>query len=244
MRVRIERRTVRLLAALLLGVGATQAVVGAPHLAYATGNTWSVNGATGTNPATCPTTTPYTFKTIGRAIQCATGGDMISIAGASGSFNGVYCEQIVVDKSLTLQAQSLTNKPTIDGGHGTSTCPAGMPQQSVVTVGDANNTTITVTLLGLVIQNGEGSINSNVFNAPGQGGGIYIHNGVTISLKNSTVRNNTGCTSSCSSGAGGGVFNLGTLTVTNSSVTGNYACNPGCNSLAVAAAAASPAATR
>ena len=51
-------------------------------------------------------------------------------------------------------------------------------------------------------------------NADGEGGGI--NNAGTLTLTNSTVRDNTAL-------AGGGIFNQGTLTLTNSTVSGNAA---------------------
>lgn len=195
-------------------------------------STYYVNGDPSIGKATNTCLSPSSAcLTITQALGKATSGDVIDIAGSDNNFKGVYCEQITIDTSLTLQAQSPTNKPAIDGGHGGSSCPAGMPQHSVVTVGDTKGTTMTVVLLRLIIQNGDGLINTNFANAPGEGGGIFVFSGVTMSLTDSTVRYNAGCTAGCSSGTGGGIYSSGNLTLTNSSVTDNFACNPGCNGL-------------
>jgi hypothetical protein len=56
----------------------------------------------------------------------------------------------------------------------------------------------------------------------GQGGGVRVQAGATLTLVNSTVRNNTAQGSS-TNGSGGGIYNAGTLDLRGDTITGNTA---------------------
>ncbi len=151
---------------IMLLAGAVGSASGVRGIALAAASSYYVNGNGGadTNNTTCSQAAPC--LTIGHAISAASSapGSTIYIAGASGGFNGIYCEQITIDASLTLQALSSANPPAIDGGSplpGGGTNPCGSvsgdaPGHSVLSVGNGSNTP-TVILQGLIIQNGDAS---------------------------------------------------------------------------------------
>lgn len=195
---------------------------------YVNGSYANSTGCTAASP--CQTITDaLSVATIDTSVTT------ITIAGANNAggktFAGTYCEQIVVDNSLTLEASDAAQPPVIDGGHGSSHCAAGMPQQSVVTVGDSSSASVTVTLQGVTIQNGDASNNPEDqygYDRPGLGGGIFAYPGVHLSLIHTNVRDNIACNlyGPCySAGEGGGIYaQSGTLTLANSTVSDNTAC--------------------
>ncbi|GEM_PF-1132412 len=194
----------------------------------------------------------------GGAITKAPPDSIVNVAGSDtssgGSFNGVYCEQITIDESLTLQALSLSNPPTVDGGAplpggGTNPCASvggDVPGHSVVTVGDSGWSGMKVTLQGLIVRNGDASSNppspcpgaSGWICGLGQGGGIFVYKGVALSVMRTTATGNTacaqaGCTHPYVSGegqaltpGGGGIFleSGSELRLMDSTVSDNIGC--------------------
>jgi Fibronectin type III domain/MBG domain (YGX type) len=213
--------------ALTMLITAFTGSVGAPRIALASGNTLYVDGSVSSSGSDC--SNPITpCKTITDALNQAStnsGITTVDIAGASSSFNGVYCEQPTINRSLTLQADAAGNPPTIDGAAGTnnpcSTVPGDAPGHSVVTVGNGSNSP-TVTLSHVTIQHGDDS------GGNGAGGGLSVNSGATLNVIASAITASTGNSSSCAppnpcSGVGGGIVNSGTLTLANSTVSGNQA---------------------
>jgi hypothetical protein len=190
---------------------------GAVHT-VAAATTFYVNGdpTIGSDTNNC-TSASTPCLTITAAIGKAAAGDRILIAGQDKKFDGVYCEQLVIGISLTLEAQHSTNPPVIDGGGSGSSCTKETAGQSVVTVGGSSSAPV-VTLAGLIIQHGDASQESLA------GGGIL--NFGTLTVSDSTISGNVACSSGCGSGGlGGGIANGGTLTVSDSTISDNVACS-------------------
>lgn len=151
-----------------------------------------VHAATVTVTSTADTagTCPHpTDCTLRTALAAAAPGDTIQFA-VSGT--------ILLGSTLTL-----TKDVTIQGPGAASLALDGQNARRVFSV----NSGVTATISGLTIQHGRA--------AGGDGGGI--HNEGTLTVANSTIRENTAFT------LGGGIYNTnnGTLTVTNSTVSGN-----------------------
>ncbi len=128
------------------------------------------------------------------------------------ALNGQTCtlstgSEIVVTKSLTLDASSLPSGLTIDGGTGTN---------RLFTVDSGQS----LTLRGLTLTggNGGGVISS------GYGGAIY-NDGGTLTLTQCTLTGNSA--SDSASDSGGAIYNSGTLTLTQCTLSGNSATNDG-----------------
>src|SRR5678815_2264022 len=133
--------------------------------------------------------------------------------------------ELVIDKSITINGPG-SNMLTVARSSGTFRIFNVMPDH-------------TVTIAGLTITNGSGNgggvfndhatltINSCVVaNNAGlnQGGGIYNGSGASLTILNSTVRNNTVAPQQRGGGgAGGGIANNATLTIENSLITANRA---------------------
>lgn len=146
-------------------------------------STWYV-APTGSDASDC-LTAATACKTVTGAIAKSSNADTIIIAA------GIYLEQLIISKSLTLI-----------GAGSTTTIIDGDRAGRVVTI-DA--TTAVVSLNALTVRNGNVGILS--------GGGIY--NGGTLTVTDSTIRDN-----SAGSG-GGGIRNNGDLTLVNSNVISN-----------------------
>ena len=127
-----------------------------------------------------------------QALADASSGDTIVIP--TGTYTLTLGSELTINKSLTLTG----------AGSGETIIQAAASSDEAasrvfnITGGD-------VAISSVTIRHG---------NADGEGGGI--NNAGTLTLTNSTVRDNTAL-------AGGGIFNQGTLTLTNSTVSGNAA---------------------
>lgn len=194
-----HRRASRLAIVLLLsalGVVPTMAEAGSAHAA---GLTFSVNGATGSDPATPGACQSTSFKTVGAALACvssdsppASNPDTITVA------PGTYSEHLQISANVNLAGSS--GKSVLDGGN----------SGPVVYV----NSGYSLSLSGVTIQHGLGAAC-----APGNidsgGGGICNLGALTVS--NSTISNNVGAE------FGGALFNWGTATLINTTVSNNSA---------------------
>ncbi|MGI8689692.1 MAG: choice-of-anchor Q domain-containing protein [Thermomicrobiales bacterium] len=200
---------VMLLVALVLPIG--------PNL-IARAATVNVNGATGTDSATCGTNVSP-CKTIGYAVGKAANGDTITIAAGTYNESGINVAAAV---TITGAGQDVT---TIDGAGGT------LP---VLLINNAGNTAIS----GVTVQhgsvsgggNGGGILNNGALtlsestvtgNQAFNGGGIANYHG-TLTLTNSTVTGNQAVGYNGTPGDGGGIFNdSGTVILQASVVSGN-----------------------
>jgi parallel beta-helix repeat protein len=130
-------------------------------------------------PRVLNTTTEATYTTIQAAINAALAGDTLIVCPAT------YYENIIFDnKNITLQSTDPSNPSTVE-----ATIIRGTASDSVVKFigGD------TSTLEGFKIANGNAI----------QGGGIYITNSSSPTIKNNTITGNTAIL------AGGGIFVFG-----------------------------------
>jgi hypothetical protein len=194
------------MALILLGLVPSMASTGR---VLAAGMTFTVNGATGSDPAVVGTCQATPFKTVGAVLACvnqdnttAASPDTISIAA------GTYDEHNL-DVNAYVSIQGTAGVTTIDA----------QQQGRVMTVEPG----VTVSIDGLTITNGLGC--SSLF-CQALGGGI--ENGGTLTISNSTVSTNTACSGSFCRGAGEGISNFfGTLTISNSTVSTNTACSDG-----------------
>jgi predicted outer membrane repeat protein len=202
----------RLLVISLFGLLALVPVLTGTGLARAAGGnaTYTVNGATGTDPATLGTCQSTPFKTIGAALACVNGdGTTAATPDTITTSSGTYHEHgLDVNANVAIQAQG---GATIDA----------QQQGRVMTVESG----VTVSISGLTITNGLGAdnagaidsfgtlnITSSTFsnNAATWGGAIYNHSG-TLSITSSTLSGNS------SSSLGGSIYSgFGTLTITDS----------------------------
>ncbi len=122
---------------------------------------------------------------------------------------------LILTQSATITGPG-ANLLTISGGS------TGINSYSGVTIFVVNSG-VTASISGLTIADGNASGGPAALN---NGGGIYIHNGGTLTVSNSTISGNT--TGGGPSGnQGGGIFNGGTLTVSNSTISGNTATGSG-----------------
>jgi predicted outer membrane repeat protein len=169
----------------------------------------------------------YGSGSLRQAIVDASAGDIISIA-----VNGTISTQsaLSINKSLTIQgpgAANLTISRDPNAGY-----------YSVIYIDSA----VDLSLQGIKITNGTGTdINGAYY-----GGAIYVSNGSSLLLNNSTISGNgtpsygfgggiygqgtisitdseiSGNRANGSSAIGGGIYNVGTLTITNSTISGNF----------------------
>jgi CSLREA domain-containing protein len=153
------------------------------------------------------------------AIIAASAGDIITFADDVATVT-LTSAQLTIDKDLT-----------IDGG-------AGVTIQRDDTAGDFRIFEIIgsdVTLDRLTIRNGSATNGGGIYNdgtvtvtnstirdntATGSGGGIA--NDGTVTVTSSTIRDNT-ATGSAATGSGGGIANSGDMTVTSGTISGNIA---------------------
>jgi hypothetical protein len=153
----------------------------------------SGNDSGGTNDCTSPSSP---CKTIQNAVNHSSTGDLIELG------PGTYFENVAVSQSVTIQGDSISGS-TVNGNNAAS----------VFTVGS-----VTATLIGLTITNGNASDPSE-----NQGGGIQTFG--VLKVVGCTITGNR-ATSLTQVGRGGGIFNQGGpngLTVINSTITGNSA---------------------
>lgn len=141
--------------------------------------------SSGDLPGICPSSFACTLR---QAIVSTFAGDVIEFA------------PLITTVAITTDATlSLNNSITIDGGNRVTITGNGNTSVFVVEPGAS------VQLIGLTIQDGDATL----------GGGIYVSEGGTLALNNSTVTSNT------ASFAGAGIFNDGTATLTNSTFSAN-----------------------
>jgi predicted outer membrane repeat protein len=141
--------------------------------------------SSGDVPGTCPSSFACTLR---QAIVSTFAGDVIEFGPL------ITTVTITTDSPL-----SLNNSITIDGANRVTITGNGNTSLFVVESGAS------VQLTGLTIQDGAATL----------GGGIYVSEGGTLALNNSTVTSNT------ASFAGAGIFNDGTATLTNSTFSAN-----------------------
>lgn len=186
---------------------------------------WYVNGINGSDSDPCTTPTSA-CKTIGHAISLAVSGDSIVVAAAT------YSENLTITSSLTLIGSSAATT-IIDGG----------ARGTVIAISSA---TADVVISQFTIQNGKPSgiynfgnlelidstVRNNVvqYQLPfGRGGGIRNVSSGVMTIRNSTIANNSvhvGCykTFPYCVASGGGISNEGfggQVAIINSTLTGN-----------------------
>jgi len=147
-------------------------------------------------------TAPIVYVTPKARIQ---GG--VTLASSGGTVNiaaGTYKENVKIDKSLT-----------VNGAGATQTIVDGNKAGSVFTVGK-NNPKVDVTLAGMTIRGGTGSLIKTVYGTTGVcGGGVLNYGKLTVT--DSIIQGNT------AQFLGGGIYNVGTLNVLKSTISGNTA---------------------
>ncbi|QUH22333.1 hypothetical protein HYG87_00400 [Methanobacterium alkalithermotolerans] len=165
----------------------------------------------------------YPYLTIGKGITS------VSVDGTVNVADGVYQEQLIIDKNVNLVGQSQENtildgantkRPlTIDTGVTVSislfTIRNGRATGSYAYGGGILNTG-NLTLDKCTIKNNQA--NPNTFYGSSYGGGI--HNSGNLTLKGSTVEYNTGTGYYT---YGGGIHNWGTMTIEDSTIQYNQA---------------------
>ena len=137
-------------------------------------------------------------------IDRATSGDTITIS------PGVFNENLVIDKSLTLKGAGSTESGTIVDGKKSG---------SVLTIGKVDPN-IDVYLKDMLIRNGFGTLDYNKI----LGGGIL--NKGTLTVDHCTIQNNgyqANYWDSSPKTLGGGIYSSGDLTVTDSTISNNLA---------------------
>jgi predicted outer membrane repeat protein len=133
--------------------------------------------------------------------------DGVTLASFGGVVNisaGTYKENVKIDKSLT-----------VNGAGAAQTIVDGNKTGSVFTVGK-NNRNAVVTLAGMAIQGGSGSLIKTAYGTTGVcGGGVLNYGRLTVT--DSIIQENT------AQFLGGGIYNVGTLNVLGSTISGNTA---------------------
>jgi hypothetical protein len=133
--------------------------------------------------------------------------DGVTLASSGGTVNiaaGTYKENVKIDKSLT-----------VNGAGATQTIVDGNKAGSVFTLGK-NNPKVDVTLSGMTIQGGSGSLIRTAYGTTGVcGGGVLNYGRLTVT--DSIIQGNT------AKFLGGGIYNVGTLDVLGSTISGNTA---------------------
>lgn len=188
------QRGIVFMGAIVLGVALAGLMLWGASAAPRTGAaaTYCVNG-TGTG---CDASLDGCFATIQQAINAASPGDTLFVAG--GTYTGSGGRVASIDKSLS-----------IDGGYD-ATCSQHDPEiyetvldgQGLSSVISVTNTGGDVFLRWLTVQNGNGSGNCGI---GGCGGGVYVLSS-GFRLGHSVVRQNTGGTAPDVSGQGGGIY--------------------------------------
>ena len=231
-RFRTDRRWLvgLLLVGLLLPVMAVH-IVGAATI--------NVNGATGTDSATCGAG-GSPCKTIGYAVVTRAGnGDAINVAA------GTYTESVTFAKPVTITGAG-QNATKIDGGNA----------NQVLHI----NTGANVAIHKVAVQNGNGGPGGGIYNGgtllltdaivvtntgTASGGGFFNDGAATLNLKNVAISGNkaktgagiyndgtatldtTTINGNAASDSGGGIYNNGALTITNGVINNNSATNAG-----------------
>jgi parallel beta-helix repeat protein len=146
--------------------------------------------------------------TINGAIGKASSGDTIFVA--TGTYTGGGYEVVLIDKNITLSGGW---EPGFTAQTGTSSIDGEEARRGMYV-----NPSVTATVDRFTVQNG--------YTDDGNGGGIY--NSGTMTMTNSTVKNNFAEYSGYGSDrGGGGIYTIGTLTLINSTVNNNTASSNG-----------------
>jgi predicted outer membrane repeat protein len=191
---------------------------GAPHGTPAVHRTWYVNGVRGSDKNSCETA-GVPCKTIGHAISLTSPGDSVVVAAAT------YPENLTIPHNLRIIGAGAATT-IIDGG-GVASEIVNSGHRAVVAVsgltfrggngpgdgGGLYNCMSTMTITDSVIA-GNGARQGA--GALGYGGGIYNCPGSTLTISDTTFRDNR-------AEAGGAICNGGTLTISGSTFTGNVA---------------------
>ena len=207
---------------------------------------WYVDGVHGSNRNDCKT--PQTAcKTIQHGVALSASGDFVIVAPA------IYPENFLIRKSVNIVGAGAATT-IVDGSHRGQVIVSGNPK-AIVTfsgitlrhgggAGDGGglyNCWSTVVITDSVISDNhvKGSISYD-----GYGGAIYNCPGATLTIINTTIKDNSAEAGGaiCNGGTliiinstfngnealryrGGGIFNYGTVTITNSTFSGNRAPN-------------------
>lgn len=164
----------------------------------------------------CPSGCPYT--SLQAAVDAASDGDLIKVA--AGSYSDLH------QRAGVTQVVYISKSLTIRGGYTTTNGMAEPPNpRSNPTVLDASGQgrvvyvapSVTVTLEGLTLLNGDGSdLGGGTGSYPDAGGGFYADRAI-LAIHNSIIVANR------SPMAGGGYVNRGAFTLTQSTITHNVA---------------------
>ena len=193
-----------------------------PRSAQGRLTTWTVNSLADPGVGTCD----ETECTLREAIDAAASGDQIGFASGLQGTIDLEASDLFIRKDLTVDGDG---RITVDAQGNSRAFFIG-----ALSVAEP----ITVTLSGLTVKNGHqggaGGIaivfdatvsirNSTISDntSTGIAGGIAISSASSLTLVNSTVKGNT------AEEEGGGIHNNGTLTVINSTIDGNTANAPG-----------------
>ncbi|MEJ2266875.1 MAG: right-handed parallel beta-helix repeat-containing protein, partial [Anaerolineales bacterium] len=189
-------RAIILTGALALGLALASLALWGASAAPQTGTAASIYCVNGTGTA-CDASLDGCFATIQPAIDAASSGDQLLIAG------GIYTEP--GGTVVAIGGKGLN----IDGGYNPSCSQHDPDQYQTVLDGQALGTVVSVTNTGadlfmrwLTIQNGDGRGNCGI---GGCGGGIYVLNS-DFRLGHSIVRQNTGASPPSVVGDGGGIY--------------------------------------
>lgn len=142
--------------------------------------------------------------TLRQAIVDASAGDTIDFA-LSGTI--YLASHLVIDKELTIDGSGQTVAVSGDTGND------GSPDVKVFEIWSIGALTLThMTVTSGMATGGDGS---------GDGGGVYVEPGATLTVQDSTFSGNS------SDVDGGAIFNAGTLTISNSTIIGNSSSDDG-----------------
>jgi hypothetical protein len=149
------------------------------------------------------------------AIAAASSGDTIVFAPKlQGGQTITLASELDITKSLDIEGPG-ANRLTISGNNASRVFEIGH--------GPPETVTVTVTISGLTIANGQTPSTGTTTDGALGGGGILIDVGATLNLTSSAVVNNKAIAGAVLDVFGGGVLNLGTANVTACTFTGNQA---------------------
>ena len=156
-----------------------------------------------------PTHTAVTLRDAVNAANNTSGADSISFDAGLFPPNTPSPTTIVLSGGTPLQFTDTTGATTITGPAATQVAVSGNNQSTVFLI----NVGVTVSISGLTITGGKGSIDLGA--GLTAGGGLYNNGRLTLQ--------NTVITSNAAGNSGGGFYNntTGTVTVLNSTITGN-----------------------
>jgi hypothetical protein len=138
---------------------------------------------------------------------------------------GIYCENLSIDRSITITAMDSGDPSVIEGSAGPDCSASGSSGQSVLTVGDSTEPVLHVFLNAVNVEGGDAGGDPS---HAGMGGGVFVYPGATLTAANVVISGNAACGSDndgCPSDVfGGGVYSLGNTQLSNSAVIDNAAC--------------------